>query len=107
MEDKNLESFRFLVFLYAQLYVSVEMVDVALAKPFTKGDTKRKLRMAMKALERDIKPFVNKLYEDEEEMIFQQLQEALATQTNELAKTKIEDIINEYQRKQETRATTI
>lgn len=91
---KNIETFRYLVLLYAQLYCSVELMDEARSKPFIKGSTKRKLRMAMEELEREIKPFVNKLYEEEEGMIFQRLQVELSKHIHTITETQIEDIVN-------------
>lgn len=91
---KNIETFRYLVLLYAQLYCSVELMDEARSKPFIKGSTKRKLRMAMEELEREIKPFVNKLYEEEEGMIFQRLQVELSKNIHTITETQIEDIVN-------------
>lgn len=90
------EQFKFLVLLYAQLYSSVEILDEARAKPFIKGNTKRKLRMALESLEKDIEPQVNKLYEDEEKMIFQNLQIALTENVKKSVNTCITDLVNEY-----------
>lgn len=96
---KNIETFRYLVLLYAQLYCSVELMDEARSKPFVKGSTKRKLRMAMEELEREIKPFVNKLYENAEGMIFQRLQVELSKHIHTITETQIEDIVNAEHRK--------
>lgn len=93
-EQEQYEQFRFLVVLYAQLYTSVEIMDTAKAKPYIKNVTRRKLNLALKELESDIKPFVYKLYEDEEEMIFQNLQEELAKYLVDITETQIEDIVN-------------
>lgn len=96
MEDKDFKRFRSLVLLFAQLYSSVEMMDIIISDKLIKGATKRKLRMAMEELESNIKPFVNKLYEDEEEMIFQKLQEALTLKVKDVVDSQLEDIVNEY-----------
>lgn len=88
------QHFRFLVLLTAQLYTSVELMDDALSKVMVKGSTKRKLRMAMQSLEADIKPFVHKLYENEEELIFQNIQEELQDLVEKIVSAKLEDIAN-------------
>ena len=98
MEDKDFKRFRSLVLLFAQLYSSVEMMDIIISDKLIKGAAKRKLRMAMEELESNIKPFVNKLYEDEEEMIFQKLQEALTLKVKDVVDSQLEDIVNEYKR---------
>jgi hypothetical protein len=90
------QQFRFLVLLYAQLYSSVELMDEARAKPFIKGNTKRKLRIALESLEKDIEPQVNQLYADEEKMIFQNLQLALTENLKTTINSTIEEIVNEY-----------
>ena len=100
-ENKELDKFRFLVVLYSQLYSSVELMDLARSKPFIKGATKRKVGMALESLERDIMPFVNRLYQDEEEMIFQNLQEALFQMVVDIVDNKIENIVNDYRERKE------
>lgn len=90
------QQFRFLVLLYAQLYTSVEIMDEARAKPFIRNATKRKLRLALEELEKNIEPQINQLYKDEEKMIFQNLQLSLTENTKETINKSIEDIVNKY-----------
>lgn len=90
------QQFRFLVLLYAQLYTSVEIMDEARSKPFIKGNTKRKLRLALEELEKNIEPQINQLYKDEEKMIFQNLQLSLTENIKETVNKSIEDIVNKY-----------
>jgi len=88
------QQFRFLVLLTAQLYTSVEMMDNALSRVMVKSSTKRKMRMALESLELDIKPFVHKLYQQEEEMVFQNIQENVVKLVKELTEAQLEDIAN-------------
>lgn len=90
----DIETFKFLVKLYAQLYTSVELMDTSI--PFLKSKTKWEMRKALDTLEKDIRKAVLKLYENEEEMIFQTLQEAISEHLNFILNNKIEDIVNGY-----------
>lgn len=93
---KDIETFKFLVKLYAQLYTSVELMDNAVASPLLKSKTKWEMRKALDTLEKDIRKSVLSLYENEEEMIFQNLQEAISEHLNFILNNKIEDIVNGY-----------
>lgn len=90
----DIETFKFLVKLYAQLYTSVELMDTSIH--VLKSKTKWEMRKALDTLEKDIRKAVLKLYENEEEMIFQNLQEAISEHLNFILNNKIEDIVNGY-----------
>lgn len=89
----NEQLFRHLVKLYAQLYVSVEMLDDAVSSRYVKGVVKKKLNIALQELERQCKPFVHKLYETDD-ILFQAIQERLKELTDEVLSKSLEEIVN-------------
>ena len=93
----NEELFRKLVKLYAQLYVSVEMLDDTVSSRYVKGVVKRKLNNALQELERQCKPFVHKLYETDD-VLFQVIQERLKELTDDILEKSIEELVNGKQK---------
>jgi hypothetical protein len=75
-ENNQIEYFRKAIKLYASLQISLELCTDIKNSPFVKNSLKAKISNLEKQLELDIRPYVNKLYDKDEEA-FQVIQNSI------------------------------
>ena len=90
---EDIDNFRHAIKLMASLQLSIEMTTDARSRPYVKKALKNKLRLAEDQLERDIEPFVNKLYETDED-VFQNIQNAIENLIDYVITKTIEETVN-------------
>lgn len=88
-QDKQLDYFRNALKLYASLQISLELCTDIKNSPFVKNSLKNKISNLEKQLEIDIRPYVNKLYEKDEQA-FQVIQTSIEI----IRDDALEDIVN-------------
>lgn len=88
------KQFRDIVLVMAMCQNLIDVVDLDYTKHLFKGDSKRKLNMAVKSIERDTRKYINKLYETDD-ILFQALQEAAEKNLKYLIDNEIETVVNE------------
>ena len=75
-QENQIEFFRKALKLYASLQISLELCTDIKDSPFVKNSLKAKISNLEKQLELDIRPYVNKLYDKDEEA-FQVIQNSI------------------------------